>query len=61
MAAIDTQVDTSVDQTEQAEPTEQCAVCPHPRDTHDRISARFCEATVANGFTRGCVCSGKSV
>jgi hypothetical protein len=34
-----------------------CAVCPHPWTTHDRIAARFCTATVAGKFSRGCVCS----
>jgi hypothetical protein len=34
-----------------------CAVCPHPWPTHDRIAARFCTATVAGKFTRGCVCT----
>jgi len=58
MAAIEAQVDTA---TEQTEGSEGCAVCPHPLDAHDRISARFCEATVAGGFTRGCVCPSKPV
>jgi hypothetical protein len=34
-----------------------CAVCPHPWTFHDRIAARFCTATVAGKFTRGCVCT----
>jgi hypothetical protein len=34
-----------------------CAVCPHPWQLHDRISARFCTATVAGQFSRGCVCT----
>jgi len=34
-----------------------CAVCPHPWTTHDRIAARFCAATAAGKFTRGCVCT----
>ncbi|HWM07040.1 MAG TPA: RGCVC family protein [Actinophytocola sp.] len=33
-----------------------CAVCPHPTTAHDRISARFCAATVVGKFSRGCVC-----
>ena len=33
-----------------------CAVCPHPIDSHDRISLRFCQATQATVTTRGCVC-----
>lgn len=44
----------SADQTDDAE---KCAICPHPMADHDPISARFCVATVAGGFTRGCVCS----
>jgi hypothetical protein len=37
--------------------TEKCVTCPHPTAEHDPISARFCGATVAGGFTRGCVCT----
>lgn len=33
-----------------------CAVCPHLWADHDRIAARFCTATVAGKFSRGCVC-----
>ena len=42
-----------------------CAVCPHPLAGHDRISLRFCQATLAQALvpdettgttTRGCVC-----
>ncbi|GAB3439589.1 RGCVC family protein [Actinophytocola sediminis] len=40
-----------------AEPVDKCAACPHPRSEHDRIAARFCSATVAGDFSRGCVCS----
>jgi hypothetical protein len=40
-----------------------CVACPHPTTTHDRISARFCAATVVGKFSRGCVCppTGKPV
>jgi hypothetical protein len=34
-----------------------CAACPHPWTNHDRIAARFCTATVAGKFSRGCVCT----
>jgi len=43
--------------TDQPETAEKCAICPHPMADHDPISARFCIATVAGGFSRGCVCS----
>ena len=33
-----------------------CPVCPHPSDAHDQIGARYCAATVAGKFERGCVC-----
>ncbi|MEV6611017.1 RGCVC family protein [Kutzneria sp. NPDC051319] len=33
-----------------------CAVCPHPADAHDEIGVRFCAATAAGKFERGCVC-----
>jgi hypothetical protein len=34
-----------------------CAVCEHPWTAHDTIAARFCTATVAGKFERGCVCT----
>lgn len=34
-----------------------CAVCPHPWTAHDRISARYCTATVAAKVSRACVCT----
>ena len=33
-----------------------CAACPHAWDAHDPIGIRYCSATVAGGFNRGCVC-----
>ena len=39
------------------EVAEGCAVCPHPWAFHDRIAARYCTATVAGKFSRGCVCT----
>jgi hypothetical protein len=33
-----------------------CAACPHDRDAHDPIGARFCSATISRGLSRGCVC-----
>ncbi|MBV8933378.1 MAG: RGCVC family protein [Kutzneria sp.] len=33
-----------------------CPVCPHPADTHDEIGAKYCAATAAGNFERGCVC-----
>jgi len=37
--------------------TDVCAVCPHPWTFHDRIAARYCTATIAGEFSRGCVCT----
>ncbi len=37
------------------DPTVLCA-CGHPRGQHDRVSARYCDATVSGGLDRGCVC-----
>jgi hypothetical protein len=37
--------------------TRLCAACPHPMAAHDAIGTRFCSATAAGGFARGCVCS----
>jgi hypothetical protein len=33
-----------------------CPACPHARDAHDVIGARYCSATVIGGLDRGCVC-----
>jgi hypothetical protein len=33
-----------------------CPVCPHPAGAHDKIGARYCAATAAGEFERGCVC-----
>ncbi|WP_020671981.1 RGCVC family protein [Amycolatopsis nigrescens] len=35
-----------------------CPACSHPREAHDSISLRYCAATVAGAFDRGCVCAG---
>jgi hypothetical protein len=35
-----------------------CAVCPHSAESHDVIARRFCTATQAGAFNRGCVCTG---
>lgn len=37
-----------------------CPACQHPRADHDPIALRFCTATAAGGFNRGCVCTGGS-
>jgi hypothetical protein len=35
-----------------------CAACSHSLESHDTIARRFCAATQAGTFNRGCVCSG---
>ncbi|WP_143101918.1 RGCVC family protein [Amycolatopsis marina] len=37
-----------------------CAACDHPLSTHDQIAARFCRATAAGSYRRGCVCTARS-
>lgn len=37
--------------------TPECAVCPHPWASHDRIAMRFCTATTSEKHSRGCVCA----
>lgn len=37
-----------------------CTACPHDRDAHDPIGARFCSATTAGALRRGCVCVGEA-
>lgn len=39
-----------------AHPDVACDVCPHPLASHDPIGLRYCRATFAGAFTRGCVC-----
>jgi hypothetical protein len=41
-----------------AESTAQtaCPACAHPLADHDPIGVRFCRATVAGAFERGCIC-----
>ncbi|HEY2694774.1 MAG TPA: RGCVC family protein [Pseudonocardiaceae bacterium] len=39
-------------------PAGMCAACPHPEDNHDVIGQRYCSATIAGGWERGCVCGG---
>jgi hypothetical protein len=34
-----------------------CAVCAHVWAEHDVIAARYCTATAAGKFERGCVCT----
>ena len=33
-----------------------CDVCPHPVAEHDALGLRFCRATLAGAFSRGCIC-----
>ena len=39
-----------------AEGEAHCGSCPHPLAGHDPIGLRFCRATRAGDFSRGCVC-----
>lgn len=38
-------------------PVVACAACAHPWAEHDQIAARFCAATTAGRYERGCVCT----
>lgn len=38
-----------------------CAACTHPWDAHDQIGRRFCTATIAGSYHRGCVCVGDTI
>jgi hypothetical protein len=33
-----------------------CMACGHPTDDHDKISLRYCDATVEHALTRSCIC-----
>jgi hypothetical protein len=37
-------------------PTETLCLCGHPLQRHDRIAARYCEATIAGALQRNCIC-----
>ena len=39
------------------EVAQMCAACPHPWAAHDAIGTRYCAATSAGHFNRGCVCT----
>ena len=34
-----------------------CSACGHPWAEHDQIAARYCTATTAGRYERGCVCT----
>jgi hypothetical protein len=36
-----------------------CQACAHPWESHDVISTRYCQATIAGALTRGCVCPAR--
>ncbi|MFI6096426.1 RGCVC family protein [Lentzea sp. NPDC051213] len=36
--------------------TGSCDVCPHPRDEHDPLGVRYCNATAVSALPRGCIC-----
>ena len=33
-----------------------CAACGHDLSGHDRVSARYCQATTDQSLTRSCIC-----
>ena len=36
-----------------------CMACGHAVSAHDRISSRYCDATIAHATTRRCICPGQ--
>lgn len=44
------------DTSSETRPDTECPVCSHPRENHDAIAARFCQATTSGALDRGCVC-----
>ncbi|WIY00742.1 RGCVC family protein [Amycolatopsis mongoliensis] len=59
MSRIDAEPGVAVAVAEPGDPAvAACAVCPHPIEAHDTIARRFCAATKAGMFNRGCVCTG---
>jgi hypothetical protein len=51
-------ISATLDATDEVDLT--CDACPHGRDGHDTISARYCAATTNNGSNRGCICAGSA-
>jgi hypothetical protein len=37
--------------------SEMCDVCGHALALHDRVAARYCDATLHNALSRTCICS----
>lgn len=52
MPTVESTATTATDTTKSS----QCAACPHPVASHDRIALRYCTATVNEKHSRGCVC-----
>lgn len=53
---VETQAKSTGPQTD-GEVATGCAVCAHTWTEHDAIAARFCTATAAGHYERGCVCT----
>ncbi|MGC7102304.1 RGCVC family protein [Amycolatopsis lurida] len=41
----------------ETQPSTACPACSHALEAHDPLGDRYCTATVAGGFDRGCICS----
>ncbi|MGH3860000.1 RGCVC family protein [Actinokineospora sp.] len=57
MPTIDTRV-TNSEASADSLPSAACPACSHEWSAHDQISARYCKATAAGSYSRGCVCPG---
>jgi hypothetical protein len=49
--------DVAVEHVAPADDAEMCDVCGHAQALHDRVAARYCDATQHNALSRACVCS----
>jgi hypothetical protein len=55
----DSNVTTTTEAPVLAEGEVACMACGHAVSAHDRISSRYCDATISHATTRRCICPGQ--
>lgn len=51
-----TELQAPTDASGKAQTGVACMACGHPMKSHDRISSRYCDATIEHATTRKCIC-----
>lgn len=54
--ATTTELHTPAEASAKAETGAACMACGHSVKSHDRISSRYCDATIEHATTRKCIC-----